>query len=365
MKHTILVVDDEIDNVDALERLFRRKYNVLKALSADEGLALVQSNPVSLIISDQRMPKKTGVEFLKASQKYVPDAIRMLLTGYTDVESVIGAINSGEVYRYVTKPWDSVDLANTVDKGIERYELGVELKEKNAALESALSELRVLDEAKTNFMILINHELKTPLTIILSFLGLLSEEKLTEDQAKYVNRIAQSSDKLKKIIDDVLVFVSAETGLLKVSKKKLSTSKIIDEIVLKHGPASKLKKQSFLTPSKDFAIKGDVKIVTDAFERLIENAIRFGTQDSVIEIQTSEKDGGIELAVVNEGKAIPQKTIEKIMKPFTLDEDVMKHTEGLGLGLSLTQALLKTHDSRLELECTKGKIRASFQIEAN
>ncbi len=366
MKHTILVVDDEIDNVDALERLFRRKYNVLKALSADEGLALVRDNKVSLIISDQRMPKKTGVEFLKASQKFVPDAIRMLLTGFTDIESVIEAINSGEVYRYITKPWDPVDLANTVDKGIERYELGAELKEKNEALSKALSELRVLDEAKSNFMILINHELKTPLTIILSFLGLLGETDLTDEQKKYVARISTSSDKLKKIIDDVLIFVSAETGLLKISKRKLSTTKIIDEIVHKHDNASKLKKQKFLLPKLDFAIKGDVKVVTDAFERLVENAIRFGTQDSVIEIEAQDVgDGKVEIAVVNEGKAIPAKTLEKIMKPFTLDEDVMKHSEGLGLGLSLTQALLKTHESHLELECTKGKVRASFQIEAN
>src|SRR4051794_21965692 len=137
MKHSILCVDDEVDNVDALERLFRRKYNVLKATSGAEALKLMKTENVSLIVSDQRMPNMTGTEFLAESMKKQPDAIRILLTGFTDIDSVISAINSGQVYRYVTKPWDPVDLANTVDKAIERYELSAELKEKNQALQLA------------------------------------------------------------------------------------------------------------------------------------------------------------------------------------------------------------------------------------
>ncbi|NJL23925.1 MAG: response regulator [Calothrix sp. SM1_5_4] len=175
MKHSILCVDDEVDNVDALERLFRRKYNVFRATSGKEALKVLKDNPVSLIVSDQRMPGMTGVELLAKSIDYRPDAVRVLLTGYTDIESVISAINSGQVYRYVTKPWDPVDLGNTIDKAIERYEMALELREKNAALEKALRELRSLDQAKSNFMILINHELKTPLTSMLSFIELLRE----------------------------------------------------------------------------------------------------------------------------------------------------------------------------------------------
>ncbi|MCM2281913.1 MAG: response regulator, partial [Bdellovibrionaceae bacterium] len=175
MKHTILCVDDESDNVDALERLFRRQYRVLKATSGREALDLLARNQVTVIISDQRMPNMSGVEFLAESIQSHPMAIRILLTGYTDIESVIAAINSGQVYRYVTKPWDPVDLSNAVEKAVERYEIGEELREKNAALQNALEELQTLDEAKSNFMILINHELKTPLTAILSFGDLLAE----------------------------------------------------------------------------------------------------------------------------------------------------------------------------------------------
>jgi signal transduction histidine kinase len=364
MKHTILCVDDEIDNVEALERIFRKKYAVLKATSAAEGLALLEKNKVSLIISDQRMPKKTGVEFLKESIETHPDAIRILLTGYTDVESVIDAINSGEVYRYITKPWDSGDLSLTIDKAIEKYELSAELKEKNAALTKAYDELKTLDEAKNNFMILINHELKTPLTVILSFLELLGETSLDADQKKYIDRIGKSSHKLKKIIDDVLAFVSAETGLMKVSKKKVSSQKLIHELVKKFEHAAHAKKQKFVLPKNDHSLKADSQLIGTAIERLLDNAIKFGDEDSKISIAIEDLNADeLELAITNEGQALSAKTIAKILQPFTLDEDVMKHSQGLGLGLSLTQALLKRHSSALKIDCPKGHVRASFILE--
>ena len=366
MKHTILCVDDEIDNVEALERIFRKKYTVLKATSAAEGLALLKKNKVSLIISDQRMPKKTGVEFLRESITTHPHAIRILLTGYTDIESIIDAINSGEVYRYLTKPWDTVDLSNTIDKAIEKYELTAELAEKNLELKKAYEELKTLDEAKNNFMILINHELKTPLTVILSFLELLKETELNEEQKKYISKITNGSEKLRRIIDDVLSFVSAETGLMKVSKKKISSQKMIHDLLNKFTSQAELKNQTFITPESDFELKADAQIISTAMERLIDNAIKFGEKNSEIEIELKSLGGNIcELAVINAGKGMDKSTIEKILKPFTLDEDILKHSQGLGLGLSLTQALLKRHSSSLHIECPKGFVRASFQLECS
>jgi two-component system, sensor histidine kinase and response regulator len=310
------------------------------------------------------MPKKTGVEFLNESRKYVPDAIRILLTGYTDIDSVIGAINSGEVYRYITKPWDPVDLANTVDKAIERYDLSAELKEKNAALATALAELKTLDEAKSNFMILINHELKTPLTVILSFLELLQETDLNEEQKKYISRISASSEKLKRIIDDVLMFVQAETGVMKISRKKSSLEKIFGDVAERFSDALSSKNQKLKLSKKDYPVKADPKVLGDALSRLVDNAIKFSDSDSTIELNAEEIDENrLQVSVTNPGKAIPSKTIEKILKPFTLDEDIMKHSDGIGMGLSLTQALLKTHESQLKLECPKGFVRASFNVD--
>src|ERR1700722_15081081 len=119
MQHTILVVDDEKDIIDSIERQFRKKYRILKTTSGIEALRLMQKETVHLILSDQRMPEMTGVQLFERAQKIQPDAIRILLTGYTDVESVIAAINTGHIYRYVTKPWDPTELDINVRKALE------------------------------------------------------------------------------------------------------------------------------------------------------------------------------------------------------------------------------------------------------
>ncbi|HBW58292.1 MAG TPA: hypothetical protein DEF27_10995, partial [Oscillatoriales bacterium UBA8482] len=102
-----LVVDDEPDNLDLLYRTFHREYRVLRADGGPEALEILASeSDVAVIISDQRMPQMSGTEFLSLTAAQYPDIIRIILTGYTDVEDLVEAINSGKVFKYVTKPWD-------------------------------------------------------------------------------------------------------------------------------------------------------------------------------------------------------------------------------------------------------------------
>jgi len=130
MDHKILIVDDEPANLRLLERLFRREYQIVASTSGAEALELLRMHDVALIISDQRMPGMTGIEFLKRAAEMRPHTVRIILTGYTDVNSLVEVINSGVVYKYVTKPWVNEDLQQTVVRAIEhsvtirsRYEL--------------------------------------------------------------------------------------------------------------------------------------------------------------------------------------------------------------------------------------------------
>lgn len=128
MKHTILAVDDEPANLRMLERLFHREYRVLTASSGEEGLEVLRREAVSLIISDQRMPGMTGTEMLRESIRTNPDAVKIILTGYTDVEALIDAINCARVYRYVNKPWDPDRLKETVRAAIGERDAMIEQK---------------------------------------------------------------------------------------------------------------------------------------------------------------------------------------------------------------------------------------------
>src|SRR5205814_9678529 len=99
-RHTLLVFDYEVDVLESLRHLFHRSYRVLPASSGDKALALLQNNDVHLILSDQRMPGMSGDVFLSHARKVRPDAIRMLFTGYADIQAVINAVNEGNIFRY-------------------------------------------------------------------------------------------------------------------------------------------------------------------------------------------------------------------------------------------------------------------------
>ena len=124
MGEPVLFVDDEESILSSLVRLFRKDdYEIFRATSGAEGLKIAEENDISLIISDYRMPGMTGVDFFSQVKDIVPDAIRIMLTGYADLEASIAAINKGEVYRFTTKPWSDEDLKMTVSQALEYRDL--------------------------------------------------------------------------------------------------------------------------------------------------------------------------------------------------------------------------------------------------
>jgi CheY-like chemotaxis protein len=141
-KPKMLVVDDEPDNLDLLYRTFRRDFQVLRAESGADALSvLANEGEVAVIVSDQRMPEMKGTEFLSKTVSQFPDTVRIILTGFTDVEDLVEAINSGQVYKYITKPWDPSELKAVVQRAAETYEL---LKERTEELQRAQAQTALL-----------------------------------------------------------------------------------------------------------------------------------------------------------------------------------------------------------------------------
>ena len=122
MTYKLLIVDDETANLRLLERLFSRDYQCLTAASGAEAIRILEQHDVAIMITDQRMPEMTGIELLKQTSTLRPHMVRILLTGYTDVEALVEAINSGLVYMYFTKPWNNEDLKLKVTRAQEHYE---------------------------------------------------------------------------------------------------------------------------------------------------------------------------------------------------------------------------------------------------
>ena len=146
MSYKIIVVDDEPANLRVLERLFRRDYEVLTAESGEEALRLLGQHDAALLITDQRMPGMTGVELLKRTAAIRPHMVRIILTGYTDVETLVEAINSGLVYKYVTKPWSNEELRLTVGRALEHYETTKARHELEMANQRLVARLREIQQ---------------------------------------------------------------------------------------------------------------------------------------------------------------------------------------------------------------------------
>lgn len=141
---SVLYVDDEIHNLNAFKASFRRLFNVFIAESAVEGRKILETQEIHIIITDQRMPVTTGIEFLESIIPDFPEPIRILLTGYADINAVIDAINRGQVYKYIQKPWMEDDLRINIEKAFEIYSLRKENRELTESLLLANKQLEFL-----------------------------------------------------------------------------------------------------------------------------------------------------------------------------------------------------------------------------
>lgn len=143
-KIRVLYVDDEENNLQAFKATFRRDYEIFLAISAQKGREILETENVDIIITDQRMPEMTGVEFLESIIPLYPKPIRLLLTGYTDIQAVIDAINKGQVYHYLTKPWEEDYLRTVIKNAFEIYSLRRENERLTQALLKANEQLEFL-----------------------------------------------------------------------------------------------------------------------------------------------------------------------------------------------------------------------------
>lgn len=141
MQFGVLYIDDEIHNLNSFKAAFRRDFNIYVAQSAREGRKILEQNEIAVIVTDQRMPVMTGIEFLESIIPVYPDTIRILLTGFSDINAVMDAINRGQVYKYLVKPWADEELKMYIQNAIEIYHLRKENRELANKLEQANKQL--------------------------------------------------------------------------------------------------------------------------------------------------------------------------------------------------------------------------------
>jgi len=345
----LLIVDDEKDNLEALRRLLRGQYEVSATTSPFEALKWIQQEEFNVIVSDQRMPEMTGVELLEKAKQVRPAVTRILLTGYTDIDSVISAINRGNIYRYVAKPWDPEDLKLTLKQANEAFLLRREIEKKNEALErsnaelsGALEDLRQLDRAKARFLSLVSHELNTPLTILGSFAPLLKERGSPADAQKAAEAIQKATDRLSQIVAEVLTFVRLESQPdLKVEDLNLKSTfqRIADEMG-KRGRKVEWKVEGVETWPCDVA-KMELGL-----RRLVDDAHVRAPEKTTLKLEARGKGKSLSISLQREGDALSPEAF----KPLEVASSELHHHKNLGLALATAKAVIDHHRGEIHVQ---------------
>ena len=361
------MVDDEPDVVKSVQDLLRLDYKVLGATRAGDALVILNREIVDVVMTDQRMPEMSGVEFLSKAREQHPDAIRLLFTGYADIRAVIDAINQGNVYRYITKPWDPEELQTVIREACERRDLLAErqklleeLKTKNEALEKA-------NALKQAFIEVASHELRTPLTILSGLVGLsLRVQSLGEPLKDWLKRIDQAGQRLKTLVNQLVNMLEAKKFDRPLEKKTVDLPALLKQSVDDVRPFIELRKQALeldIQPNLDSMELDELKI-RDCINHLLLNAIKFTPDNGRIGLGAArDADGGITFSVTDTGIGIDSSCQKQLFEPFFTGFDVSHHSsghyeygrKGIGLGLSVVKAFVEMHGGTIGVSSEVGK----------
>ena len=366
---TIVVVDDEPDVLRSLYDLFRLDYRVHTFEHAAEALeALPRLGDVAVILSDQRMPGMTGVEFFEKAQETHPDATRLLVTGFADINAVIDAINQGHIARYLSKPWETGDLIAVVRRGVEQHDLLIEKNRLLVELKQTNARLTEADRLKGKFIEVASHELNTPVTVVL---GLAELWKLTigEDagdaERAWVDRIHGAGRRLASTVERMLKLLKTDHLAVDVARERVELEPLLRRSVADLQPFLEARRQEIavkVAPDLGSA-EVDPPKIADVLTNLLVNAIKFTPDGGTILVEAGgDGPDRVRFRVTDRGLGISVADCSHLFEPFFTGNDTMHHSSGeyqfnkrgMGLGLCLVKAFVELHGGSVDVETAPG-----------
>ncbi|GAB3221804.1 hybrid sensor histidine kinase/response regulator [Algoriphagus aestuariicola] len=337
----VLYIDDEDNNLKSFRATLRKDFKIFTAIDAEEGLRIAQEEEIHVVIADQRMPGLTGTEFFERMVKINPDPIRILLTGYSDIASVIDAINKGEVYRFIDKPWNIEQIKNSIKNAADIYFMRRELKEKNLKLKKLHSEMN-------QFVYSLSHELRGPLMSI-SGVSKLAKMELTEPNVlEYFEMIDSATGKLDDFIYKMLDFYRSTKIDHKVAR--IDFREIVDHQMSAYRDKFDLSHFHIdiqVNQREDF-YSDDAKLRV-ILNNLFGNAVQFQKEEGEkrISLTVDVSDGHAIIVVEDNGIGIEERYREEV---FNLFARATQKNVGTGLGLYMVKESVEQMGGEVVLE---------------
>jgi len=345
-KIKVLYIDDESNNLLSFQAAFRRKYKIVTALSASDGMNILnRENDFHVIICDQRMPHTTGVEFFQIVRKDFPDPIRILLTGYTDAEAIIDAINKGQIFRYIKKPWDEFELQNAVQNAYELYETRRQLKKKITDLERTNDEL-------TRFVYSTSHDLRSPLASVMGILNLARMENSVTDPNNYMGMIETCMNKMDLFIQKIIEYY-----------KSIRLEEELTTIDFNNMLGESIKICKMQMPAVEFNLTVDqpVEYVSDSFrisiiiDNVLSNAVKYqkpGNSYPKVNVTVKVEDDKADIEIEDNGIGIIEEHLNNIFKMFFRSST---NANGVGIGLYIVKEALSKINGDISVSSIYGK----------
>ncbi len=345
-KIKVLYIDDESNNLLSFQAGFRRIYTVYTAGSAVEGMQVLNETPdINVIIADQRMPQSTGVDFFNIIRTSHPHPVRILLTGYTDAEAIIDAINKGEIYRYIKKPWNEIELRNAISNAYEMYVTRQQLRRKVAELEKTNDELN-------RFVYSTSHDLRSPLASIMGILNLWKMETAGETPNNYMGMIETCVNRMDVFIQKIIEYYKS----IRVEDERVP-------IDFRTTIAESIEICKMQRPDITYSLRVDqpTEFISDAFrvsvivDNLISNATKYqkpSGEDPSVDITVKVTEESAQVEIEDNGIGILEEHLQNIFKMFFRS---YTNVNSLGIGLHIVKEALTRIGGDITVRSVYGK----------
>ncbi|MBN8705104.1 MAG: response regulator [Bacteroidetes bacterium] len=393
-KFNILYVDDEEFNLTSFKAIFRRDYNVFTATSGKLGLEILKQNEIHLIITDQRMPDMTGVEFLESVAEDYMFVRRIIITGFSDIEAIIRAINKGNIYRYITKPWDVNDLKITIQNALNAYrtdranrDLTIELQLKLNRIEELtaeqiklqeekfkqeaekkileaesekLKEIQTIREELSNMIV---HDLKNPLGLVIGYAKMAEEQLLKPeiDQkslVQFVKSIQQAGNNMLTLVLNILDVYRFENGKPSLRLGSVPLSELFETSLERVSFGLEKKIVTIVREfNPDEKINLDKELISRVLVNLLTNSLKFTTREKRFWLGVETKEDQFILYVRDEGSGIAEDKLDQLFKRFSQINaaDDVQGIKSTGIGLTFVKYAVEAHGGRVWVESVLGE----------